>query len=467
MSTVLAFHTFDATRVWFSYRSSPGVWTLSSLYTDDAATTISGLHGEVGATVSAGIEIEANASNPRGFLAYGSSFPNFLMSRGRPWFIGQGLPATAYPIEIDNLPFPSTGTDKETDNLNYWDMAHGAYWIGSSFWAIIQYYDATTFFHYLAAVQSTTYDSNGIPTLWHNNDASNAPYLHPTDKGCAIRWDGVSNFINVFAQNSGSNHIWSLYTFNFTTKTWSPPTGTIDMGRVIYPSHARSATQIGYNGNGIFRFPNGDIGVFYSDEFKHNCYYRLWNGTSWGSEVVVKAYTGMDPVFVGQVIPDPTNEKLHVFTVGIDTHWHGTYHIVTHGGTVTANCFTFPDRVASDGFGRGLILGSEIFVPWDSFDETTSNSVWVGTNTGGTTTFVEEFLPKPAIEAGQVPSCAYLIHYISTGQSFEVDGTSSFSFEAVEIEIKFEINGTSNFSFHVPAVIPPRGTGNAIMTYYF
>lgn len=417
-SPILAWHTFGEYNIWYTFRVGTASWTDSALYANRADTGLTDpglLDGSFVNGVSSGIEGAAPLANPRGFLARGNNggAGGYTTHNSRPWYVGQGVGTTCYPILTDNI-------DQDTyqlANLDYWDVSHGAWKINGHLYCLLQYNNrsADTVWR-LCMLKAISFDGSGIPTLWHACDHTNDPVMTAGDsRGCAPRWDGTSNTVDVFTATGSATTNYGFYRFDATSDTWGSAFGVLDFGRVVIPAGFHA---LGNHGASINRWANGDIGILYTDVAPpgHKVYYRLWAGGSWGSEITVKDYTtaGRYPG-VQQVLPE--GERLHVFVMlMIPTgtvpalNYAGEYLIVEHSGTLHTGLFTFPTRVTTTGFGHSIIHDGQIFTPWDDGNSTTtSNSVWVGPITGSTTTFVEELLPKPTSEAGNAPAAVYLI----------------------------------------------------------
>jgi hypothetical protein len=378
---LLALNTFTFKRIWFSYRDLvTGAWTENGLYAD--STDVGGFENP-GESVSAGIESPSNLGNPRGVLAHGA-MP--ATDRGYPWFLGQGRPDPAYPVKIDNLDTwsdSSTAPSQALGMLQYWDMSHGAWWIGGKYWALLRWSDDfdnpfnTPRLCMVKSVATVDGDSGfPIPTLWSAADHDHDPRLHTMTVAC--RWDGESTYIDLCCQHAGSTTEYALYTFDTITETWGSAYGVLDFEREIRFATCNSSGQTanGLNGNQIFRFPNDDIGIVYTDNSDPlygltKLYSRLYRRATndWGDEVVIDDPTAAGiRVAMGQMVPDPAREALHVFPTYYNPAngtWTGKYHIVRHDGTVTQNCWVFPTYKATDGFGHGLTLSGNVWVPYD------------------------------------------------------------------------------------------------------
>ena len=243
-----------------------------------------------------------------------------------------------------------------------------------------------------------------VPSTWHAVDDTHAP---PAQVNFHVRFNGGT--ADVFATVAGSTTQYGIYVFNFSTGTWATPYGLIDFGHAIQCERGPQA----FVGNGIYRFPNNDVGIIYSDN--GICYYRLYTAasSSWGSPVTIASVTATYGSGFGIVIPDASQESLHVFEYHLQmplaTYEEGHYHIVEHDGTLHSNLFTFPNTIDTNGFTHGVLDGGYLFVPWPDDTVANANSCWVAPVTGGATTFTQEFFDKPSAEAGNGPYMEYII----------------------------------------------------------
>jgi hypothetical protein len=371
----LAVHTFKFNRWYLSYETSPGVFNLAGVAYD----------GEEGsaATCSAGALTEAEVGK-RGMVAGARSSPIAQ-------YIGDGLPTPPITISasgIDTLRTP-----------DYWDMSHGAWTYGDSKYLLIQA-ETSAFPSKPVLVMLKSTDEGAT---WTALDLANSP---PKFSVSAMRRGIISNnLVDVFGYDDVVNisgH-YALNTFDFDLDAWSGFYGQQNFSRVLQPG-----------GNGIYRFPNDDIGIYYQDlASPHALWYREWNGASWGAEVSISASAVVSAC--ANMYIDPAGEILHMFKYIQPIALQPVYFKITHGGTVSADIFVFPagPGPTSDGVGNGMIFQApgytepQIYAPYDNSADLGHNAVWIAPLSTGQ--FVKYLLPTPEGEEANVPSCAYMM----------------------------------------------------------
>lgn len=394
-------YVYQGPKFYLSVRDAGGNWSAGSVFGDyDSTDTYNG--------VSTGYP--------------GDSYPDRLGVIQTPptladpaLWLGNGPPDAALPILLSN----DIVGDEGPRFWGYWDCSMGGWWANSAWYALLVIKNPTGGYYRFAMLKSIAYEGEDPdrPNLWTEMDQTNSP-VHTaasiTWLNAAARWDGISSKIDLISVSQDDTSIYSLWTYDLATDTWSAAYGTEEFGtpQIFLPYN-------GSVGNGIFRFPNDDIGVVYCKTT--TVYYRLYVAatSSWSAEVVVKTYAGGD-ARVGTIIPDSSKESLHVFT--IDNNNPSTtaaYHVVPHTDAPIPDCYSWGTLDTPDAFGNGTIFEGQLCVPFDSNDD---NLVWIAPNTGGATTFVSETLPRPVGDTG-LPSCASLFYIPTVTQ--DLAGTSA------------------------------------------
>ena len=385
----LAIHSYgDFENYYLSFRVGTDDWTLEATLFDA---------GPVGSATCSSGAITPALVDKRGIIRVSSTDGSIA-------FIGPGLPTL--PQEI-----APAGTDLQPPD--FWDITHGAWWYNNAWWAL--FLDGSTPRLSLTVLKST--DPGGATGTWNRIDFADQPVPTTSNGVYAFRFYPETGIIHVFGI-SGNREEYSFWDFDMNTELWSAPFGFIDFGRIVKlgcgSTTARDCT------NGIIRFANGDTGVFYADDSFGNVYYRVFDGASWGSEFIIASSSGAGSAVFANVIVDPSGELMHVcyyshFNTGTGGRNSAVYETVAHDGTLNANLFVFPDADGSSGVGYGMIVGGNIFIPYDdrinpSPSVFEGNRVWVAPLPYSTLTpFVAEFLPIPPAEEGNPPTCAFLI----------------------------------------------------------
>lgn len=405
-SLPVAINTFGFSRWWESARQPNGVWTIQFKVYD---SLINGPDAFGGHFCSANDDDDVTH---RGLI---TDFSRFGGITGILQFLGNGLPTRPKLVTCSTL---SAG---RLSGFDYWDISHGAWWVSGAYWLLARYYTGSLNTHRVVMLRS---DDDG--TSWVEHDAANAPLIGSTVGGSinrAISLRRGSNTVDVFSREL-DGFTCSLNTFNFGSKTWTGSYGSFNPGPATYLTP----------GNGIYRFPNGDIGVFYqvvtdlgppffvvSDSI---LYYQEYASGSWGPRVTISDRADQTNFF-GNFASDPGGELLHVF------YWDGdgtvisspVYGMVAHGGSFTSNIFTFPAYTGTDGTGQPIIWNNILMLPYDNFADS-ANAVW--TMPLGGSTFVREFIPVDSSDGG-TPSCAYLAFgnpHIRSSPKFYKRGTA-------------------------------------------
>lgn len=374
----LALHTFAFDNTWLSSQNDFGAWSNPQLFFQQSANFM------FMETCSAGV-LSTDAFPPRRGVIGFSSAAGLV-------FFGDGLPAQ--PKLVANPGFDSL------DALDYWDISHGAWWYGDRYWLIAKGFPASSSGVITYPMLSTADD--GDTWDWEDPSGTASP---PVGRHGAfmLRRDENSSLVDVCYLNAGFSSL-VLDKFDLASPGWAGPYGALDLGREAHF----------VPGNGIVRYPNGDVGILYTNGTKNQTsddgvYYRLYSG-AWGPEITVAAPTGV--AFQGtsfaNLTIDPSGELIHVFYYTLSGR-APSYKTVTHEGVVSGVLHTFPDVSGTDGVGSGMILNNKLYVPYDDFGDTgagTGNAVWEAPR--GTVDFVKKFLPRPLLEAGLTPSCSYL-----------------------------------------------------------
>ncbi len=403
---VQAVQTYNFQNFYLVQRDSPGSWSTVSILYDAGLNRTTLSMGALNSAPSTdwGIVVERSTQQIL--------------------FLGAGIPDTPQQIAAGGSNYTAPG---------FWDSGWGAVRFGGAWWVTL--IDRKNHFDQFTVLRSVT----GAAGTWGIVDSANQPTSAITSGSqWAVRIDKATGIVYVFG-NSGTRNQFSLWTMDMNaaggTGLWSASFAPVDMGRHIFTTSSNAPTEAA--SNGIVHFANGDIGVFYCVDLSDNgnTYYRLWNGASWGSEVVVALCdTVSRTAYANCYLDANTPDLLHVFHY-VDTHAGlsplrsgPVYDKVTHVGVVTPAVFTFPVSVrGSDGLGGGGIHNGEIFAPFDdqtptnppTDDEFLANSIWVApVNTG---IFVQEFLPYPIADVNQPPSCAFMAFELETGQTLELD----------------------------------------------
>lgn len=358
-------------------RTAPNTWVFKNYIQNYGPGTDGGL------TISAG-SVEPTQAEKIGAIAELEFDPDNPQQQNESlYFYGQGFPTRD---KIQKL-----GNDALWDDLAG-NVSFGAWWYNNAYWVLVPD-DANP----TICVRKST--DGGV--TWTKVDAGNQPNFFEVP-GPLFRYDDVTHKIYLWRpddQNDDTSFVFQA--FNLVTELWEAPFGHINLA---------SSENNTNSSNGIIRFPNGDLGVFYyrGNGGNSTLYYRLYASGVWGSEISVAVGT-RDTANTGlTVIIDPSKELIHVFypdtVAGVATLGFN-YRTVTHSGTVSGVIFNFPPR-QTYGLGFAIINDGNILIPY--FDTTGNSSggqssVFVAPLATGQ--FVEELIP---VQAGQEATDPYL-----------------------------------------------------------
>jgi len=425
-----------------SVRTAPGVWTVQEIFYTPT------------------IGSNAHTCTASGFLQ--SQFDKLGVVTSNQFdvpeeqiFLGNGPPDT--PVSVGPVDTANIGYTR----LGYWNVSHGAYWHANKWNLILFKQDFNTGEFGYAAVSSP---DGQQPWTEEDSLMFSLSNWSESSKTIALRWDGASDTIDIWTlypiTDATNVAPYCLYTYNMATGVFSAPGVLFDAwddGHLeLFASTPRANPAQLTNSNGIRRFSNGDIGVFYQATVggRRQLYYRLFSGGVWGSEIIVAP--SADDASFGVVVLDPDDEdSLHLlnyrevtdpFTLAaVD------YRIVTHAGSVTASLGTFRagDLGVSIIYNGDLIVGSENQDPGSPTP--LGNCAYVAPlSTGGPVTFVQEVIPVPPGIDPETASCTYLIFAPTTGTTLTmvkvvVGGTASATDWDLEVDTSPPISGAGGF----------------------
>lgn len=250
-------------------------------------------------------------------------------------------------------------------------------------------------------------DTDGGPCVYKSPDAG-ATFIeadaahHPIgiSLSAVFMTQRVGNFFYLFMSTAASSGTsWQLYPFNMSTGLWEAPYAPL--------TETIHSDFLNTNTNGLYVWPNGDVGILYNNS-SNLPVYRLWTKltNSWGAEIATPGGQ------YGESLMDPSLMFIHgwnyegAFNTSTETSQVDYFRITQAGSVTTISTIPACVHLASgDGLDHPAIIGNLILIPRDDTNDL-FNAVWVADLTTGT--FFKESLGNET-ELNGPPTCSYMV----------------------------------------------------------